>query len=148
MVDTIKKYLKAASEFIMEHDDADQPVDPQHDKNGKRHISIQGILDEQVRWETIKDKKDPLDLAMIEFLISQARGHNICSSEQAIVDWMVLGFHTGFRRNEYAQDANELNKNQTYERAKDNKARAFILEDFEFRKTKTIRLNNAPQHQH
>ena len=85
----------------------------------------------------MKDKKDPIDLAMIEFLISITKTKHICSSEQAIADWMILGFHTGFRRNEYAQDTNVLNKNHTYERAKDNSARAFILHDFEFRKTKT-----------
>ena len=105
---------------------------------------IQGLLDEQERWETMKDKKDPIDLAMIEFLISIAKDTNLCSSEQAIADWMILGLHTGFRRNEYAQDINFLNKTRTYERAKDNKARAFILSDFEFRKTKTIRHNNHP----
>ena len=47
-------------------------------------------------------------------------------------------------RNEFAQDTYELNKTGTYERAKNNSARAFILEDFEFRETKTIRLNNDP----
>ena len=92
----------------------------------------------------MKDKKEPIDLSMIKFLISLAKGHNICSCEQAMADWMILVLHTGYRRNEYAQDANELNKNQTYERAKDNSSRVFMLSDFEFRKSKTIHLNNNP----
>ena len=57
MSKTIKQYLKAASDWVMEHSTDDYPIDPQHDKTGKRAMIIQGLLDEQERWETIKNKK-------------------------------------------------------------------------------------------
>lgn len=145
MADTINKYLKAVSDFILENSTDEDKIDPQVNlKTRQRDDRIQGLLDEKVCWETMKNKQDPMDLPMLEFIISTARNSDICSSEQAIADWLTLGLHTGFRRNEFAQDTNDLNKTGTYEHAKDNKSRAFILEDFEFRKTKSIRLNNDP----
>ena len=57
-------------------------------------------------------------------------------------NWLILGEQAGCRRLEWTQECTHLNKYNTYQRNIDGPSAAFILDDFEFRGSNNIRIDN------
>ena len=57
-------------------------------------------------------------------------------------DLLILGEHAGCRRLEWTQECSHLNKYKIYQRNIDGTSTAFILDDFEFRGSNNVRIDN------
>ena len=110
---------------------------------GKESKFIGDVLHELKRWEKMPNRREPVTTEMIEFIVTKGKTYkdqdNIYSS---MGDWLILGEQAGCRRLEWAQECSHLNKYKTYQRNIDGTSTAFILDDFEFRGSNNVRIDN------
>ena len=76
------------------------------------------LLKDLKRWESMPNKQDPLTKAMVYkawelYADAPWENHN-----QAIIDWFILGLHTGHRCIEWAQEK-EPKTDQDFQRVND-----------------------------
>jgi len=106
--------------------------DPRTDiTTGKTHHSITAVKKELRRWESMPNRRDPLTKGMIMRLAMMIVPGLFFSLIYVLLDWFVLGLHTGFRLTEYAQrkgvtSLDNVTKNH------DGRPKALLREDFEF----------------
>ena len=147
---TLKAYLKAAADFMVE---AGHP-DPRFSESSLAHNTekylprLKIILDEQRRWETMEDKKDPVTPEMILWLRHQAASAGFTSVIAATTDWAALGLSAGFRISEYGQTSKRVFKEymQLRDGSTQKLPRAFVLQDFEFADDKFRPLHPDQRH--
>ena len=136
---TIKKYLAAAAELSIQS----QMMNPTLNLMGKESKLIGDVLHELKRWEKMSNRREPVTTEMIEFIVTKGKTYkdqdNIYSS---MGDWLIIGEQAGCRRLEWAQECSHLNKYKTYQRNIDGTSTAFILDDFEFRGSNNVRIDN------
>ncbi len=128
---TIARSLHTASTWAT-HGNSNRLLDPQLDPLGKRACCIQDILDEQKRWESIRDRQEPLTAWMLVYLHLQATA-NETSLASAMADWSTLGYSKGHRKGEWAQE--QQNLLHYSKAAHDGTAKAFWANDFTFQDT-------------
>ena len=100
---TVDQYLDVAVKFVKSHTKTDPTIDPE---TAKRHEFIEAALAELKRWEKVPNRRMPLTIAMIRWLADQAKATHVDSLENAIVDWLIVGLHTGYRSIEWCQEKN------------------------------------------
>jgi len=132
---TIKEYLREASVLVQSgrkrYERKPYP-DPRLDlSTGQTHHIIKQVTDEVKRWENMPRRRDPLTKGMILRLALLAPTALLFSLLFVLLDWFVLGLHTGFRLSEYAQKKHVSSLSQVL-RNLDGRPRALIQEDFEF----------------
>ena len=73
---------------------------------------------------------------MIEYIYN--KGIKLAKSKKdnlytTLIDWLILGQQSGFRRKEWAQDRSYAKKHKVIQRNVDGSPSAFIITDMEFR---------------
>ena len=101
------------------------------------------------RYENILHWCKPLDLTMIQHLISHNKFCCQTSLAVALIDWWIVGIHGGFRQSEWCQAQGKAtigNKKVTEKKKKDCPL-AFTLDDVKFltRKKKKLFVSNKKQ---
>ena len=106
------------------------------------------ILDEQRRWETMEDKKDPVTPEMILWLRHKAESAGFTSIIAATTDWAALELSAGFRISEYGQSSKKIFKE--YMQLRDGSTpkllRTFIFRDCEFSDAESRPLHPSQRH--
>jgi hypothetical protein len=97
----IDKYLSTAIKYIIETSGNDPSIDP---STKKQHSLIDASLHKLKRWETVPNQRHPLTIPMIRWLKQKAEPTNNDSPEKAMVDWLIVGIHTGYRSVEWSQE--------------------------------------------
>ena len=147
---TLKAYLKAAADIIVEAGYPDPRFSDTHlAHNTEKYLPrIRVILDEQRRWETMEDKKDPVTPEMILWLRHQAQLAAFTSILAATADWAALGLSAGFRICEYGQRSKSVFKEfmQLRDGSSAKLPRAFIFSDFRFLDERSCPLHPSQRH--
>ena len=94
---TIKQYLRAAASFSI----AAQRLDPQLDIYGKRSFWINKVLQEVKRWESMPDRREPVTVEMIEYMLTH-KTSDVDGLYNALTDWNIVGQYVGQRLGEWA----------------------------------------------
>lgn len=92
---------------------------------------ILSCIGEVKRWETMKDRREPLTTDMIYYQKLQCSSATPHSVDQVLFDWLVTGIYAGFRLAEWAQDDNVRTREQVKPTI-DGDPTAFIIGDLEF----------------
>ena len=124
---TVRRYINAISKFYADNDHQD----PTKDANGKPAHQIQMVIQEQRRWETVPNRREPVTWEMVAHQQRLASPLPSTSLDAALADWLVVGLYAGFRLSEWAQPAN-VRKYQAFQLNVDGTSRAFIASDFDF----------------
>ena len=139
--DTLKRCLHAAADWSVTND----PVlaDPTIAATGKKCHRIEKLLKEQMRWENVADRKEPITDNMVRDLHQLAKDKKVDSLENVIANWTTVGMCGGaFHLSEWAQDKSTNSIKKTKQNL-DGKPAAFILSDFVFYNKKGRRLKQA-----
>ena len=92
---------------------------------------IKIVLDAIKQYEKVPDRRYMIEDSMVIWLYKEAQKEsNIDSGLSAIVDWIILGRYTGFRKSEWAQST--LSSFERIETWEGNPPLAMILSDFQF----------------
>ena len=132
---TINNYLADAAKLVQRgrklHEGKPYP-DPRIDvSTGKTHHAITQIKDEVKRWENMPNRREPLTKGMLTRLSLLVTTSLFFSLLYVLLDWFVLGIHTGFRLSEYAQKKSGTSLDRV-QRNRDGRPKALIAEDFTF----------------
>jgi hypothetical protein len=104
---TIKGYLKSAADLVQktrQQLENKKYPDPRVDvSTGKTFESIDNVTKEIRRWETMPRRREALTKGMLIRLSLMIPTAAFFTLLAVLLDWFVLGIHTGFRRSEYAQ---------------------------------------------
>jgi hypothetical protein len=98
---TVDQYLDIAITYVKSNITVDPSIDP---FTNKRHGLISSALDELKRWEKVPNRRMPLTIPMIMWLIEYAKTKHEDSLENALADWFIMGIHTGYRSIEWCQE--------------------------------------------
>ena len=95
------------------------------------------------KYDTVPNRRNMITDSMMRWLLRETSKHGKDSSFTAIVDWLILGRYTGYRKSEWCQDTQS-----SYARIEDWPGRpslAAILSDFTFydKNERRIRLTGA-----
>jgi len=90
------------------------------------------VLKEYNRWMKVPNRREPLTKEMLKYFISTYKNAHQDSKEAALLDWMILGAKTGFRKSEWCQDFCDIKKG-IFNRNIDGTLKAFIPSDWEFK---------------
>ena len=93
---------------------------------------VNAVVKEHNRWMKVPHRREPVTKNMIHFWLDKYHNKtNPMVLEAALLDWMILGAKTGFRKSEWCQDVSDIRKNK-FNRNIDNTIIAFIRDDWEF----------------
>jgi len=90
------------------------------------------VLKEYNRWMKVPNRREPLTKEMIKYFISTHKNSHQDSKEAALLDWMILGAKTGFRKSEWCQDFCDIKK-RLFNRNIDGTFKAFTVNDWDFK---------------
>ena len=145
---TLKLYLNAAgAKQIM------QSQSRHHSSYNSHWVSVSScspmvnnIVREHFRWMKVPNRREPVTKNMIQFWITK---HLLLSHENsleaALIDWMIVGAKTGFRKSEWCQDQADAKKGQ-FSKNVDGSIKAFISSDWRFstiEKDKSITISTS-----
>jgi hypothetical protein len=103
---TIRGYMKVAVAHVFAAVKRDVRVYPEADvdpSRWKEHPHFEALLKKVRRWQGIKNRQEGLTKTMVAALRRKHAGDSWDSHNQSLVDWLVIGLHTGYRRCEWAQ---------------------------------------------
>ena len=118
---TVKLYVKAAKKLFQQRR---LPVTPVLDTD-----YVQVIIHTLQRYENVPKRRNMISDAMMHWLKKHPK-HGQDSALSAIVDWLVLGRYTGFRKSEWCNTSQS-----TYDKIENwpgQPALAFVSSDFTF----------------
>ena len=142
---TIMGYLAEAAKAVQTGRKAynTKPLpDPRNDiTTGKTYHAIITVKNELKRWESMPNRRDPLTKGMIMRLAMMIVPGLFFSLLDALLDWFVLGLHTGFRITEYAQRKG-VTSLENVTKNYDKRPKALLREDFEFFGPNRHRMNH------
>ena len=95
--DTIKKYLFEAKTFISKFDLRKRDVSIDEETN-KTAACITKVIQEQERFEGLKNRREPYTIAMHKALHERTQLQHKHSKESACCDWFLLAVIFGFRQ--------------------------------------------------
>jgi hypothetical protein len=98
---TVDQYVNTAIKYALEVSGIDPSIDP---STNKRHNLIEAALQELKRWEKVPNRRQPLTIPMIRWLKQKAESTHEDSLENATIDWLIVGLHTGYRSVEWCQE--------------------------------------------
>jgi uncharacterized cupredoxin-like copper-binding protein len=104
---TIRGYMKVAVDHVFAKTKRDVRVYPEEDvdpSKWKEHPHFEAMLKRVRRWQGIKNRQEGLTKTMVAALRRKHSGDAWDSHNQSLVDWLVIGLHTGYRRCEWAQE--------------------------------------------
>jgi hypothetical protein len=79
----------------------EEDVDP---SKWKGHPHFKAMLKQVRRWQGIKNRQEDLTKSMVAALRWKHTGDAWASHNQSLVDWLVIGLHTGYRQCKWAQE--------------------------------------------
>ena len=102
---TANKYCRDVAKFLLRFRDDD----PRKIRGSDNLCpQLKRVLDSALKWENVKDKREPLTIKMIQARDVTALPMDCLAS--AIHDWCVIGLHGGFRGSEWCQMKDAKNK--------------------------------------
>ena len=122
---------------------------PEPTKNAlnQRSSYIANVINEHKRWEFMPNHREPLTYSMVDHLfnithipIMNPQNDTLPAS---VIDWFILGMHTGMRKSEWCQDCYLLKKTQQVIPNRDGSPSAFTLDDFIFQGPRSQRIDNS-----
>jgi hypothetical protein len=128
MADTVEGYLSAAVKLFT----SEGHPNPTWDSNSSRVSTINDILLETRRWESVADRREPLTWEMVEYQQYLATQSHFLSLDATMADWFVVGMYTGFRLSEWAQPSSTVHSTNTFQRSRDGSSTAIIVSDVVF----------------
>ena len=141
--DTIEKYLLAVSKYL-------QPIhatkrDPRMDRIGDKQLSpmIKSVINEQRRWESIPNQREPFLPELTRHLIQLIQTSNPPEDHllRAALQWFIIGHHIGFRRSEVLQPPSHHNLSNPALHD-DGRPTAFLRDDLSFTRASRQRLSH------
>jgi hypothetical protein len=105
---------------------------PTWDSNSSRVSTINDILLETRRWESVADHREPLTWEMVEYQQDVGAKSTFLSLDAALANWFVVGMYTGFRLSEWAQPSSTIHSTNTFQRSRDGSSTAIIVSDVVF----------------
>ena len=136
---TIKKYIGAVRMLASSL----KLPDPTLDDLGRRAPSIRALITEAQRWENMPNRREPLTVPMVEWVIHEANKERKYGRQDglycSLADWLIMGLQSGFCQGEWAQESSTFPN--TFELNRDGTAKAFIRSDFKFTDSKNRRIN-------
>ena len=100
--ETIKKYLFEAKTFISKFDLRKRDVSIDEETN-KQATCITKVIQEQERFEGLKNRREPYTIAMHKALHERSQLQHKHSKEPVCCDWFLLALIFGFRQIEWCQ---------------------------------------------
>jgi hypothetical protein len=97
----VDQYMDIAITYVKSHTSIDPSIDP---STNKCHSLISSALDELKHWNKVPNRRMPLTIPMISWLIEHAKTKHEDSLENALSDWFIMGIHTGYRSIEWCQE--------------------------------------------
>jgi hypothetical protein len=134
---TLTGYLKAAADTVQNGRKAHQPAleypDPRISiSTGNTCVGIDLVKKELKRWENLPNRRHPLTKGMITRLAVLVDTTRLFDLYYVLLDWFVLGLHTGFRLSEYAQRNSVTRLQQVARISTNQRPTALLVEDFKF----------------
>ena len=127
---TIASYLLDVAKFLGRYRD----IDPRYRSTADTRLapSIAKVLDEQKRWESVPNRREPFTLEMHNFLmkIAATETDDSCLAA-AMANWTLCNLYAGCRGIEWSQTDSTKTKLHHYHRNRFGNAYAFTLRDIE-----------------
>ncbi len=128
---TLRKYITEATQLFR------QRKINTHNIEDTDYVDL--IIRTVTKYEQVPKRRNMITDSMMLFLHKQMTTEPLDSATSAIIDWLILGRYTGFRKSEWCQSNQQ--KYETVDSWMGNPALAFIFSDFEF-KTKDENVTN------
>jgi hypothetical protein len=137
---TIASYLLDVAKFLGRFRD----IDPRFRSTADTKLApaIAKVLEEQKRWETVPNRREPFNLELHHYIAQQAKTNpDDCCLDAAMANWTLCNLYAGCRGIEWAQtDANNAPLS-THHKNRFGNAYAFTLEDVECLTLTNQRIN-------
>jgi hypothetical protein len=139
--DTIRQYLSESADWCARNGAAINPLIDY--STGKKIRSVTLMETEIKRWEKTKNKVDPVTQSIVDGIRDLTDEKHPDSLEFAMVDWMIVGLATGYRRIEWAQKKSPKN-DADFERADDPDKSVYAVcgKDIEFLDSHDVPVGN------
>jgi hypothetical protein len=127
---TIAGYLLDVAKFLGRFRD----VDPRFRSTADTRLApaIAKVLDEQKRWETVPNRREPFNLELHNYIAQQAKSNpDDCCLDAAMANWTLCNLYAGCRGIEWAQTDATNTSLSNYHKNRFGNAYAFTLEDVE-----------------
>jgi hypothetical protein len=98
---TVDEYLDIAITYVKSNTAVDPSINL---STHKRHSLIKSALDELKRWEKVPNRRMPLTIPIITWLIEYAKTKYEDSVESSLSDWFIMGIHTEYQSIEWCQE--------------------------------------------
>ncbi len=125
--DTLRKYLNTAISLHATRELSD-PTEPTFLKEDL----ISPLLQAVKSYETVKDRKEMISDSMVATMLKLSHLSAPHSLEAALLDWILLGRFTGFRRSEWCQDKPGIEMTSPNIAQETPEPKAFLASDFTF----------------
>ena len=115
--ETLKGYMDTFAAYVQQATGRDIRNEPQagvHMSLWLPHPLFASIYQETKRWQGIPHRQDPVTKEMIAWLQRHGINKDRYCYVNALVDWVVLGLHTGYRGAEWCQQVDPT-KHSYYE---------------------------------
>ena len=125
---TIATYLNEVATFLGRF----RPIDPRFVSatDTKLAPAIAKVLEEQKRWESIPNRREPFNLEMQKEIVSlPSVALNPLGLDAAMANWTLCNLYAGCRGAEWAQTSGSQRQLSTYLRNQYQHAYAFTLRD-------------------
>ena len=136
---TITEYLCAAADLISKNDPIEDR-DARKSEKGLTYISIQKVINEVKRVESIPNRREGYTLAIHRRLFEKTRFFSKNSALYVLCDWFTVGIQGGFRSSDYCQSKSGL-FHVPVDLCGFGTPAVFILEDIIFFTASKIELN-------
>jgi len=137
---TIASYLLDVAKFIGRFRD----VDPRFRSAADTRLApaIAKVLEEQKRWETVPNRREPFNLELHNLLSQQAIANpDDCCLDAAMANWTLCNLYAGCRGIEWAQTDVNNAPLSNYHKNRFGNSYAFTLEDVECLTLTNQRIN-------
>jgi hypothetical protein len=127
---TIASYLLDVAKFLGRFRD----VDPRFRSTADTRLApaIAKVLEEQKRWETVPNRREPFNLELHNHIAQQAKSNtDDCCLEAAMANWTLCNLYAGCRGIEWAQTDTNNASIGSHHKNRFGNAYAFTPEDVE-----------------
>jgi hypothetical protein len=125
---TIATYLLDVAKFLGRYRD----VDPRFRSTADTRMApaIAKVLDEQKRWESVPNRREPFTLEMHKYIAQSAETYaDDCCIEAALANWTLCNLYAGCRGIEWMQTDSKNQPINSYHLNRFGNAYAFTLRD-------------------
>ena len=125
---TIASYLLDVAKFLGRY----REVDPRFRSTADTKLApaIAKILDEQKRWESVPNRREPFTLEMHKYIAKSAAAKaDDCCLDAALANWTICNLYAGCRGIEWLQTDSTRQYLQSYHLNRFGNAYAFTIQD-------------------